>query len=48
MNSIWEETDTGMQSAYGASEVHPDGVRQDLQMELLDEVTKLAWVEVKK
>jgi len=47
MNSIWEETDTGMQREYGAEEIHPDGVRQDLEMELLDEVTKLAWEEAR-
>ena len=48
MNSIWEETDTGMQSEYGAGEIGPLEIQQDLRMELLDEVTKLAWVEAKK
>ena len=47
MNLIWEETDTGMQCEYGAAECHPAEVRQDLRMELLDEITKLAWEEAR-
>ena len=47
MNSIWEETDTGMQREYGAEEIGPDEAEQDLRMELLDEVTKLAWEEAR-
>jgi hypothetical protein len=48
INSLWEETDTGMRSEYRAEELHPDEVRQDLSMELLDEVTRLAWEEAKR
>lgn len=48
INSLWEETDMGMQSECEAEELHPDEVRQDLSMELLDEVTRLAWEKAKR
>jgi len=48
VNSMWEETETGMKSEYGAEEIHPDEVRQDLRMELLDDVTKRPWEEAKR
>lgn len=48
MNSMWEETETGMQSEYRAEETGPLEIQEDLRMELLDEVTGLAWMEAKK
>ena len=48
MNSIWEETDTGMQNDYRAEETGPLEIQEDLRMELLDEVTGLAWEEAKR
>jgi hypothetical protein len=46
--SIWEETDTGMQSEYPAEELGPFEVQQDLRMELLDELIGLAWEEARR
>jgi len=48
LKAMWEETDMGMQSAYRAEEIPLDEARQDLSMELLDEVTGLAWEEGKR
>ena len=45
IKSMWEETETGMGSAYKAAELFVEELRQDLQMEILDQVTKLAWQE---
>ena len=45
---MWTETETGMQSKYGVEEIAPFEIQQDLRMELLDEITKLASEEAKK
>jgi hypothetical protein len=43
--SLWKQTETGMGDETEEECLFPDAVRMDLEMELLHEVTTLAWEE---
>jgi hypothetical protein len=45
--SLWRETETGMCDDTDDDCLFPDCCRMDLDMELLQEITNLAWEEAK-
>lgn len=45
--SLWRQTETGMGDETRDESLVPDSVRMDLEMELLKEITDLAWEEAK-
>ena len=45
--SLWRQTETGMGDQTEDACLFPDSVRMDLEMELLQEITDLAWTEAK-
>jgi hypothetical protein len=45
--SLWRQTETGMSDDTDDECLLPDCCRMDLEMELLQEVTDLAWEEAK-
>jgi hypothetical protein len=45
--SLWRQTDTGMDDEAEDDCLLPECVRIDLEMELLQEITDLAWEEAK-
>ena len=46
--SLWRQTETGMGAETEEECLYPDSVRMDLEMELLQEITDLAWEEAKE
>jgi hypothetical protein len=46
--SLWRQTETGMGEDTEDACVFPDSARMDLEMELLQEITRLAWEEAKE
>jgi hypothetical protein len=45
--SLWRQTETGVGDETEDECLYPDSVRMDLEMELLQETTELAWEEAK-
>ena len=45
INSLWRETETGMCDDTEDEHLVPDCCRLDLEMDLLQEITDLAWEE---
>lgn len=45
--SLWRHTETGMGEDMDDECLFPDCCRMDLEMELLQEITNLAWTEAK-
>jgi len=45
--SLWRQTETGTGDETEDECLYPDSVRMDLEMELLREITDLAWEEAK-
>ena len=45
--SLWRQTETGMGDETEDECLYPDSVRMNLEMELLQEITDLAWEEAK-
>jgi hypothetical protein len=45
--SLWRQTEAGMGDETEDECLFPDPVRMDLEMELLQEITDLAWTEAK-
>jgi hypothetical protein len=43
--SLWRQTETGMGDETEDECLYPDSARMDLEMELLQEITDLAWKE---
>ena len=43
---IWKETETGMNRDYEPEDVSIDSLKMDLEEELMDEITKIAWSEI--
>jgi hypothetical protein len=48
MISLWRETETGMGDETEDECPYPDSLRMDLEMELLQEITNLAWKEARE
>ncbi len=46
--SLWRQTETGMGEDVDDECLLPDFCRRDLEMELLQEITDLAWAEAKE
>jgi hypothetical protein len=46
--SLWRETETGMSDDTEDECLYHDSCRMDLEMELLQQITELAWEEAKK
>src|SRR5262245_733446 len=46
--SLWRQTETGMGEDVDDECLFPDCCRLDLEMELLQEITDLAWAEAKE
>ncbi len=44
--SLWRETEIGMCNESEADRYFPDDLRMDVEMELLQQITDLAWYEV--
>jgi hypothetical protein len=45
--SLWRQTETGMGDEMDDERLFPDSCRMDLEMDLLKEITNLAWEEAK-
>src|ERR1700730_14126317 len=43
--SLWRQTETGMGEETEEECLYPDSVRMDLEMELLQDISDLAWKE---
>ena len=43
---IWKETETGMNRDYEPEDVPIDSLKLDLEEEIMDEITKIAWSEI--
>jgi hypothetical protein len=46
--SLWRQTETGMGDETADACLYPDSLRMNLEMELLREITNLAWEEAKE